>query len=66
MFCIKYVLFWLSEKAAQHTESHSFFKVSVSHLYCTADEILSDLKNVYKDSDKLKNYCCIYNKLIQS
>ena len=66
MFCIRYVLFWLSEKAAQYTESHLFFKVSVSHLYCTADEVLSNLKNVYKDSDKLRNYHCIYNELIQS
>ena len=62
---MRYMLFWLSEKAAQYTESHSPFEVSVSHLYCTANEVLSDLKNIYEDFDKLRNCCCIYDELIQ-
>ncbi len=54
---IDYVLSQLSRKAAQHTESYSLYKVSVINLYCTANEILKDLKEIYKDSDKLRNYC---------
>ena len=55
--CIDYVLSQLSEKAAQHTESHSLYEFSVINLYCTANEILKNLKEIYKDSDKLRNYC---------
>ena len=61
---MSYVLFWLSEKAAQHTESHFSYKSSVTDLYQTAAEILKDLKNIYKDFNKLRNYCCVYIKLI--
>ena len=55
--CISYVLSQLSEKAAQYTESHSLYKFSVTNFYCTANEILENLKEIYKDSDKLRNYC---------
>ena len=55
--CISYVLSQLSEKAAQHTESCSLYEFSVINPYCTANEILKDLKKIYKDSDKLRNYC---------
>ena len=55
--CIGYVLSQLSEKAAQHTESCSLYETSVTNLYCTANEILEDLKEIYEDSDKSRNYC---------
>ena len=55
--CISYVLSQLSEKAAQHTESCSLYEFSVINLYCTANKILENLKKIYKDSDKLRNYC---------
>ena len=55
--CIDYVLSQLSRKAAQHTESYSLYEFSVINLYCTVNEILKDLKEIYEDSDKLRNYC---------
>ena len=55
--CISYVLSQLGEKAAQHTEFYSLYKFSVINLYCTVNEILKNLKKIYKDSDKLRNYC---------
>ena len=61
LFYMRYVLFWLDKKTAQHTESHSLYEVSVSHLYCTADKVLNNLKNIYEDSDMLKIFHCIYN-----
>lgn len=61
---MSYVLSQLSEKAAQHTEFHSLYKLTVTDLYQTASKILKDLKNIYEDSDKLRNYCHIYIKLI--
>ena len=62
--CIDYVLFQLSKKTAQYIESCSLYSYSVISLYCTANEILEDLKKIYKDSDKLRNYCQIYIDLI--
>ena len=61
---IDYMLSQLSRKAAQHTESCLLYEFSVINLYCTANEILKDLKKIYKDSDKLRNYCQIYIDLI--
>ena len=55
--CIDYMLSQLSRKAAQHTESCSLYKFSVINLYCTVNEILKDLKEIYKDSNKSRNYC---------
>ena len=55
--CISYVLSQLSEKAAQHTESCSPYEFSVINPYYTVNEILEDLKKIYEDSDKLRNYC---------
>ena len=55
--CISYVLSQLGRNAAQHTESHSLYEFSVINLYCTVNEILKDLKEIYKDSDKSRNYC---------
>ena len=63
--CMSYVLSQLGGKAAQHTESHSLYRFSVTNPYCTANEILKDLKEIYKDSDKLRNYCQAYIDLIQ-
>ena len=54
---IDYVLSQLGRKAAQHTESCSLYEFSVINLYHTANEILEDLKEIYEDSDKLRNYC---------
>ena len=51
---MRYVLFWLSEKITQHTESHFSYKLSVINLYYTVDEILKNLKKIYKNLDKLK------------
>ena len=62
--CISYVLSQLDEKAAQHTESYSLYKFLVINLYCTVNEILKDLKEIYEDSDKLRNYCQVYIDLI--
>ena len=63
--CISYVLSQLNKKAAQHTESHSLYEFSVINFYCTVNKILEDLKEIYKDSDKLRNYCQAYINLIQ-
>ena len=63
--CMRYVLSQLSERAAQHTESCSLYELSVINLYCTANEILKDLKEIYEDPDKLRNYCQAYIELIQ-
>ena len=63
--CISYVLSQLSKKAAQHTESCSSYEFSATNPYCTSNEILKDLKEIYKDSNKLRNYCQTYIKLIQ-
>ncbi len=65
IICISYVLSQLSKKATQHTELHSLYDFSVINLYCTANEILKDLKKIYEDSDKLRNYCQTYIDLIQ-
>ena len=54
---IDYVLSQLSKKAAQHTESYSLYKFSVINLYCTVNKILKNLKKIYKDLDKSRNYC---------
>ena len=54
---MRYVLSQLSEKITQYTESHSLYKSSVIDLYQTADEILKNLKEVYENSDKSRNYC---------
>ncbi len=63
--CMGYVLSQLSGKAAQHTESHSPYGFSITNPYCSANEILEDLKEIYEDSDKLRNYCQVYIDLIQ-
>ena len=63
--CIDYVLSQLGEKTAQHTESCSPYESSVTNLYCTANEILEDLKEIYKIPDKSRNYCQVYIDLIQ-
>ena len=63
--CIRYVLSQLSKKAAQHTESCSLYELSVANPYCTANKILENLKEIYEDSDKLRNYCQAYIELIQ-
>ena len=55
--CISYVLSQLDKKAAQHTEFCSLYIFSVINLYCTVNEILKDLKEIYKDLNKLRNYC---------
>ena len=55
--CMGYVLSQLGGKAAQHTESHSPYEFLIINLYCTANEILEDLKEIYEDLDKLRNYC---------
>ena len=65
VICIGYMLSQLSEKAAQHTESHLLYEFSVINSYCTANEILENLKEIYKDSDKLRNHCQTYIDLIQ-
>ena len=62
---MRYVLSQLSGRAAQHTESHSPYGLSVVNPYCTANEILEDLKEIYEDPDKLRNYCQVYIELIQ-
>ena len=60
-----YVLSQLSGKAAQHTESCSPYGSSVTNPYKSAEEILKDLKDIYEDSDKFRNYCWAYIDLIQ-
>ena len=55
--CIKYILSQLSEKIAQHTEFCYLYELSVLNLYCITDKILKNLKKVYKNLDKLQNYC---------
>ena len=53
---MRYVLSRLSERAAQHTESHSLYEPAVIDSYQTANDILKDLKKIYEDSDKSRNY----------
>ena len=60
-----YVLSRLSGRAAQHTESRSPYGISVANPYCTANEILEDLKEIYEDLDKPRNYRRAYIELIQ-
>ena len=60
-----YVLSRLSGKAAQHTESCSPYGSSVTNPYKSAGEILEDLKNIYEDPDKSRNYRQAYIDLIQ-
>ena len=59
-----YVLSCLSGKAAQHTESRSPFGSSAVNPYCTMSEVLDDLKDVYEDPDKLRNYRRAYIELV--
>ena len=61
---MRYVLSQLSEKAAQHTESYSLYESSVIDSYQTADEVLKNLKDIYEDSDKSRNFHWTYIKLI--
>ena len=63
---MRYMLSQLSEETAQYTKSHSLYESSVIDLYQTADEILKNLKEVYENLNKLRNYCQIYIELIQS
>ena len=51
-----YVLSQLSGRAAQHTESRSPYEPAVIDSYQTADDILEDLKEIYEDLDKPRNY----------
>ena len=53
---MRYMLSQLSERAAQHTESHSPYGPAVIDSYQTADDILEDLKEIYEDPDKPRNY----------
>ena len=53
---IRYMLSQLSERTAQHTESCSLYESAVIDLYQTADDILKNLKKIYENSDKLRNY----------
>ena len=53
---MRYVLSQLSEKTAQYIESYSLYKSSVIDLYQTADEVLKNLKDIYEDSDKSRNF----------
>ena len=64
--CMRYVLFWLSVKTAQHTEFCFSYEFSVINLYHTADEILKNLKKIYENLNKSRNYCQIYIELLQS
>ena len=61
---MRYVLSQLCEKIMQHTEFCHLYESAVFNLYCTADEILKDLKKIYKNSDKSQNYCQIYIELV--
>lgn len=60
-----YVLSRLSGKAAQHTESRSPYGFSITNPYRSANEILEDLKEIYEDPDKPRNYRRAYIDLIQ-
>ena len=60
-----YVLSRLSGRAAQHTESRSPYGLSVANPYRTANEILEDLKEIYEDPDKPRNYRRAYIDLTQ-
>ena len=62
--CMSYVLSQLSKKATQHTESCSLYEFSVINLYYTTNKILEDLKKIYEDSDKSRNYYQAYINLI--
>ena len=53
---MRYMLSQLSEKITQHTGSHSPYELSVIDSYQTVNEVLKNLKNIYEDSDKLKNF----------
>ena len=64
--CMKYVLSQLKGKAAQHTESRHSYEPSVTNSYRTADEVLKDLREIYEDSDKSRNYRQAYIELTQS
>ena len=61
---MRYVLSQLSEKAAQYTESHSLYELSVIDLYQITDEVLKNLKDIYEDSDKSRNFHWVYIELI--
>ena len=61
---MRYVLSQLSEKTAQHTESYSLYESSVIDLYQTADEVLKNLKDIYEDSDKSRNFHWAYIELV--
>ena len=61
---MRYVLSQLSEKAAQHTESYSLYESSVIDSYQTADEVLKNLKDIYEDSDKSRNFHWAYIELV--
>ena len=60
-----YVLSRLSGRAAQHTESRSPYGPAVIDPYQTADDILEDLKEIYEDPDKPRNYRRAYIDLLQ-
>ena len=60
-----YVLSRLSGKAAQHTESRSPYGFSVADPYHDVNEILKDLREIYEDPDKQRNYRRAYIELIQ-
>ena len=53
---MRYMLSQLSERAAQHTESHSSHKSAVIDSYQTADDILKNLKKIYENLNKSRNY----------
>ena len=61
---MRYVLSQLSEKITQHTESHSLYESSVIDLYQTADKVLKNLKDIYEDSDKSRNFHWAYIELV--
>ena len=63
---MRYILSQLSERAAQHTESYSLYESAVINSYQTADDILKDLKKIYKDLNKLRNYQQTYINFLQS
>ena len=62
---MRYMLSRLSERAAQYTESRSLYEPAVIDSYQTADDILKNLKEIYKDSDKSRNYWQVYIDLLQ-
>ena len=63
---MRYMLSQLSERAAQHTESRSPYKSAVINSYQTADDILKDLKEIYENLNKSRNYWQTYINLLQS